>query len=232
MENLKTFEQLTDNELLALTQDQIDWYIKLKKAEAGVRIVACPETPAYREIPDRDLILYDVCGFNFEDRETAEEVAKLINSKISKAFRVDYDYYKGGGSDYKYAKPYDGNLVDVKLEKVYKNETYNAIRDILISNKKIEDAYRALKNEYDSQEESSAEIVQSIYDAISAARNRKQEFEDALVRIQEYLRLSNGDVVIAWNFYEKAYEITPAIKNRILENEQYLNAVAGYQYAS
>jgi len=227
MEKLKTFETLTDQELLVLTQEQIDWYIKLKKAEAGIRIVLCPETPEYRGIPDRDFTLYDVCGFNFEDRETAEEIASVINSKVTKAFKVEYDYY-GGGSEHKYAKPYEGNLVDVKIETVYKQQTYNGIKDILISNKKIEKAYLELKSEYDEQEEASSEIVEKIYQTISEAKERKEKFENYLIRIQEYLRLSNGDVTVAWNFFEKAYEIDVAMKNSIISNETYLECISGY----
>jgi hypothetical protein len=227
MEFQKPFEQLTDKELLELTQDQIDWYIKLKKAEAGIRIVVCPETPEYRQIPDKDFTLYEVCGYHFEDRETAEEIARAVNGKITKAYKVDYDYYRGG-SDHKYAKPYEGNLVDVNIVTVYKKETYFGIKDILISNKKIEDAYKDLKNEYDQQEEASSEIVEKIYGAIIGARERKQQYEEYLTRIQEYLRLSNGDTTVAWNFFEKAYTIEPTVKNRILESEEYINAVAGY----
>jgi hypothetical protein len=98
----------------------------------------------------------------------------------------------------------------------------------LISNKKIEDAYKDLKNEYDQQEEASSEIVEKIYGAIIGARERKQQYEEYLTRIQEYLRLSNGDTTVAWNFFEKAYTIEPTVKNRILESEEYINAVAGY----
>lgn len=228
MENtsLKPFETLTDEELLALTREQIDWYIKLKKAEAGVRIVNCPETPQYRAIPDKDMTLFDVAGFNFEDRETAEEVAKLINSKISKAYRVDYEWSMG--SDKQYARPYEGNLVDVKIENVYKQETYNGIKDVLVSNKKIEKAYQEIKDEYDEQESKSSDIINNIYNKIDEARRRKQDFEMAVERIKEYLRLSNGDTNIAWAFYEKAYEIDVATKNKVLANEDYLTTVKGY----
>lgn len=227
MENLKIFDQLTDNELLELTQEQIDWYIKLKKAESGIRIITCPTMPETREIPGTDLVLYDVSGFNFIDRETAEEVSKFINSKIAKAYTVDYDW--GVGSDKKYAKPFTGNLVDVKLENVYSETTYNSIKNILISNEKIMRAFKDLKNEYDDMEEKATEIVDKIYNTINEARGRKQQYEEYVIRIQEYLRLANGDTKVAWNFFDKAYEIEPTVKNRIMESEEYNKAVDGYK---
>ena len=228
MENQKPFEQLTDNELLELTQEQIDWYIKLKKAENGIRIISCPPMPETREIPATDLILFDVCGFNFIDRETAEEVAKFINSKIAKAYSVNYDWSVGG--DKKYAKPFTGNLVDVKLENVFSEMLYNSIKDVMISNEKIMRAYKDLKNEYDDMEEKATEIVEKIYKVINEARARKHQYEEYIIRIQEYLRLANGDTKVAWNFFDKAYEIEPAVKNKIMESEAYQTAVSGYQY--
>lgn len=222
----KVFEQLTDVELLALTQEEIDWYIKLKKAEAGVRILKCPETPEYRSIPERDLTLFDVNGFNFIDKETAEEVANIINSHVTKAFRVDYDWNRG--SEFKYAKPYDGTLVNVQIEKVFTKATYDSIKDILTSNKKIEEAYKKLKNEYDEQEEKSTELIEKVYNAISEARTRKEQSEEYIARIQEYIRLANGDVTIAWNFFDKAYSVDPSVKTKIMESDEYQTAIKGY----
>jgi len=226
MENQKLFEQLTDKELLELTQEQIDWYIKLKKAEAGIRIISCPAMPEYREIPKTDMILYDVVGFNFIDRETAEEVAKVINSFISKAYAVNCNW--DVGSDFKYAKPFTGNLVDVKLENVFSELTYNSIKDILISNEKIKKVYNSLREEYNEMNDKATEIIDKIYETINLARTRKEQYEQYIIRIQEYLRLANGDTAVAWNFFEKAYEIEVAVKNKILESEEYLSAVAGY----
>jgi hypothetical protein len=227
MESLKTFEQLTDNELIALTQEQIDWYIKLKKAEAGIRIVARHKLPELREIPAQDMVLYDICKFNFINREDAEESSKLINSKIGNAYQTAYDY--SAGYDRQYGKPFTGTLADVKMEKVYSETAYNSIKDILISNKKIQSSYEELKSEYDEVEEKSSEIVNNIYDKIREANGRKDLQEEYIIRIHDYLRLANGDVTIAWNFFEKAYEIEPSVKNKILEDARYIETVEGYK---
>jgi len=227
MENKKTFEQLTDVELLALSQEDIDWYVKLKKAEAGVKILNCPETPLYRDIPEKDLTVYQVCGYSFADKGTAQEIADLINSKNLNAMEVDYDY--SHGSDYKYAKPYEGSLTNVEIKKVFTLATYTSIKDILISNKKIEDAYNKVKREYDNEEEKANEVTEIIYTTITEARERKVQQEEYVTRIQEYLRLSNGDTTIAWNFFDKAYSVETSVKTKILESKEYIEAVEGYK---
>jgi hypothetical protein len=228
MENQKPFEQLNDVELLELEQEQIDFYINLKKAEAGIKIIPCPETPKYREIPEKDLKLYHVSDFYFKDDETAQEIAKFINGKIDNALKTNYEWSVNNG-DSKYAEPYEGNLIDVTIEMVYKKSTYDSIKDILISNGKIKAAYNTIKEAYDNENEKSTEIVDSIYEAIDKAKERKARREEYKKRIVEYLRLSNGDTDVAWNFFEKAYEIEPTEKNKILESEEYLEAVNGYR---
>lgn len=227
MENKKSFELLNDSELLNLTQEDIDWYVKLKKAEAGIRIVAAPETPVYRSIPEKDVTLYEVCGFHFPDQETAQEIANFVNGRILGAMRVDYDWNRGG-SDFKYAAPYSGGLVNVDIVKCFSRATYDSIKDVILSNKKIEEAYKSLKSEFDEQEEKATEIVEKIYEAITKAKERKQQYETYITRIQEYLRLANGNTEVAWNFFEKAYTIEPLVKNKILESEEYKQAIAGY----
>jgi len=227
MENLKVFEQLTDNELLSLSQEDIDWYIELKKAETGIKIIKCPETPIYREIPKTDLKLYDVLGLNFESLEDATDIANFVNTKISSAFNIHSDYWNSRSE--KYAEPYNGKLAEVKIESVYKQETYNSIKDVILSNKKIEDSYNELKREYDDEQDKSQEIINNIYNKISDARERRNKFIEYIDRIKDYLRLSNGNEDIAWNFFTKAYEIDVETKNRIIENEEYINCVNGYK---
>lgn len=222
----KQFELLTDAELLALTQEEIDWYIKLKKAEKGVKILICPATPEYRSTPDKDITTYEVNGYLFTDRTTAEEISNFINSKISTALKTNYNY--NYGYDYKYVEPYEGNLSQVNTGNYYSKQVYDSIKDMISSNDKIKKAYEKVKEEYDAEEEKCTEIVDKIYEAVNKAKERKYQEDEYKIRIQEYLRLANGNTEVAWNFFEKAYTIEPQVKNKILESEEYTNAVKGY----
>jgi hypothetical protein len=224
---MKTFEQLNDQELLALTDDQIEYYIKLKKAETGIKIISFPETPVYAEIPQPELEMYVVAGRVFNEKEKAEEIASVINKHLGSSFTKEYDYYRSGGN-HKYAKPFDGSLETINIVRLYSMSTYNSIKDTIQSNKKIEDAYKEIKNAYDKEDEKASEIVEMIHSAIAKARECVQLFQNYKVRIVEYLQLANGNRDVAWNFFEKAYVVEPAVKNMILESPEYVNAVNSY----
>lgn len=227
MEQLKQFDQLTDVELIELSNEQIDWYIKLKKAENGVRILAEPTYPTYREVPEPDMTLYCVGQHCFVNQDTAASIAKSINQHVADSFRVDYDYYRGG-SQYKYARRDDTRMEDVAIQRVYSKAVYDSIADIIASNKKIEAQYEKLLNEYNEENQKASDLVNHIYDAISAARERLEQFGEYKVRILEYLRLANGNAEVAWNFFDKAYAVDTQVKAKIMESEEYINAVNGY----
>jgi hypothetical protein len=179
---MKSFEHLNDQELVSLDQDQINHYIKLKKAETGIKIITLPDASIYQDVPAPDLELYEACGFSFADKTKAQEIADTVNKYISTTLKVDYDWSRGG-SDYKYAKPYDGSLETVEIKRVFSQPVYNSIRDIITSNKKIKDAWDAIKKEYDDEEEKAGEIVESIYDGINEARARLEKFHNYKLRI-------------------------------------------------
>lgn len=224
---MKTFEQLNDQELTSLTQEQIDFYIKLKKAETGIKIIALPDAPEQREVPAPDLEIFEVSGMSFTDRARAEEIAAAINKHITNALKVTYDYYRAG-SDYQYAKPYEGSLETVEVKRVYSMPVYNSIKDIIASNKKVMDAWKEVERECKEEDEKASEIVDAIYDSIAKARERLEQFRNYKVRIVEYLQLANGDRDIAWNFFDKAYTVEPSVKNMIMESEEYQNAINSY----
>jgi len=224
---MTNFEQLNDSELVALSEEQITHYIKVKKAETGIKIITLPEYPKLQETPEPDMEMYRVAGWVFAERAKAEEIASVINSHLSSSFTEDYDYYRGG-SDFKYAKPFSGNIEQVEITRLYSQTLYNSIKDIIQSNKKIEESYKKIKSEYDEEESRASEIIDTIYDAISAARERIEKFKNYKSRIIEYLRLANGDRDIAWNFFDKAYSVEPSVKAMIMESQEYQDAVNSY----
>lgn len=221
---MKSFDDLNDTELLALTQDQIDHYIKIKKAETGIKLMVRPEVPTYQPVPDKDLDVYEVSGFFFKEREPAEEIASVINKHILNALKVTYDYYRGD-TDYRYAAPYSGALENVSVSRIYSGPLYQTIKDTIASNKKIKEAYEEVEKAYDDEEEKAIEIVDAVYLAIREARERLEKFNNYKKHIVEYLTLANGDTAIAWNFFDKAYTVDETIKAAIMESEEYQTAI-------
>ena len=223
----KTFEQLNDQELISLTGEQVDYYIKLKKAETGIKIIAFPEPPKYAELPAPDLEMYEVAERVFKEKEKAEEICSTINKHLGSSFTREYDYYRSNG-DYKYAKPFNGSLETVNIVRLYSMPIYASIKDTIQSNQRVKEAYEKVKKAYDDEDEKAGEIVDSINQAIAKARERVELFRNYKVRIVEYIQLANGNRDVAWNFFEKAYAVEPAVKNMIMESGEYKAALDAY----
>lgn len=224
---MKTFEQLNDGELVTLTQEQIDEYIKLKKAEQGIKILVMPTYPAIREIPEPETTVYEVAGYSFLTPEPAQEICEIINKHASKQRECTYDWNINRDTYYEKPKSYI-SMESVSIKKVFSQEKFQEIKDILKSNKLIKDSYEKVKEEYDEENEKASEIIENIYEQIQKAKDRIEIFREYKLRIVDYIKLANGDTNIAWNFFDKAYVVEPSVKNMIMESEEYQDAIKSY----
>lgn len=224
---MKTFEQLNDAELVDLTDEQIADYIKLKKAEQGIKILQQPEAVSLRQIPEANTVVYEVSGRYFLEKEPAEEICEVINKHSHKQRDVTYDYHINSSVKYERPKSYN-NLENVSVSKVFSQETFNEIKDILKSNSMIEKSYETVMEEYKAEEEKAAELTESVYEQIQKAKDRIAQFQEYKVRIVDYIKLANGVTDIAWNFFDKAYAVEPSVKGMIMESEEYKSAIASY----
>ncbi len=226
---MKPFEQLNDAELVSLSGEQVLDYIKLKKAETGIKIIARPDEPKYQILPDPDLTLYEVCGFCFKDQAVAASVCAAINGALKDAYKLDYNWR--GSNRVEYAKTFTGSLEQVEMKLVYSMPVYDSIRDVLTSNTRIEEAYKKVKDAFDEEEEKSESIIAGIHDAITNARERIAMFREYKSHIIEYLKLANGNREVAWNFFDKAYPVEPGVKAMIMESPEYIQAIESYTKA-
>ena len=55
---MKKLNEMTELEILALTDDQIEKIVKYRKAEEGVVLMEKPIEPSYEEEPNKDITLY------------------------------------------------------------------------------------------------------------------------------------------------------------------------------
>lgn len=224
---MRSIENLTDTELLALTDEEVTSHIRLRKAEEGIRILPEPVLPALKEIAGPDIQVFEIAGYAFHEREKAEEIANVINKHVPQSTSIDYDYYRGDGK-YRYTKANNTALVSVAVEQVYSPTKYSEIRDAVESNKRIQESYNKVKREYDDETDKAADIVSAIYDRIQGARDMANEVENHKLNIGNYLELAQGDVEVAWNFFKKAYVISPEMENLVRASEEYQVEVNKY----
>ena len=55
---MKKLNEMTELEILALTDDQIEKIVKYRKAEEGVVLMEKPIEPFYEEVRNKDITLY------------------------------------------------------------------------------------------------------------------------------------------------------------------------------
>ena len=96
---------MTDQEILALTEEDVQKLIKLRMMEEGIKIMDKPKIPELFEIEPADIQYFSIPlldGFAFTDINEATKVAEILKSAKSLR-KVDYDWNKLG-SDYKFLK--------------------------------------------------------------------------------------------------------------------------------
>ena len=95
---MKGITEMTEQEILALTEEDVQKLIKLRMMEEGIKIMDKPEVPELFEIEPADLKTFTIPFFEdyaFTDMEEANAVAEALrNAKTLR--KVEYDWNKLG----------------------------------------------------------------------------------------------------------------------------------------
>lgn len=97
---MKGITEMTEQEILALTEEDVQKLIKLRMMEEGIKIMDKPEVPELFEIEPADLKTFTIPffeGYAFTDMEEANAVAEALrNAKTLR--KVEYDWNKLGSA--------------------------------------------------------------------------------------------------------------------------------------
>lgn len=225
---MKKINELTEQEIIVLSEDDVDLIIKLRKAEEGIKFVPRPITPIYFEVTPPDMTIYSCALFGddlvFEDVTEANAVLDVIKNCTSK-FRTDYNYNKLG-SDFRYAssqlkKPYNGDWFTITSMRVYSLDLYKKICDAAQQNNKMKEQYDKELKEYESSVHDAQWIEDEINDRVREVREKFWKLESFCRKFRfDYLPLAENDEVIAMKFMDKAYSLTDEQKTYVLENHK------------
>jgi len=202
-------DALSDAEILALTDEQVEKIIKLKMAEDGVKILQKPEEPEYHEIPEGNEMLFKVTGAEalFSDRVVANEVLELLQKhreslkETSYTHNYHHRFQKDFHLDY-HGKP---ETLGIMPERVYSKDLLASIKEDISANEDIKKRYNERKEEYENSNEDAERIKGEVWDKVYEVRRKQANKEAAYARFQEYLVLSENDTTQAMVFYKKAY---------------------------
>ena len=155
---MKGITEMTEQEILALTEEDVQKMIKLRMMEEGIKIMDKPKIPELFEIEPADIQYFSIPlldGFAFTDINEATKVAEILKSAKSLR-KVDYDWNKLG-SDYKFLKKserykFNGNSdFDIISGWAYSDELYAKISNFAAQNKVMKEQAAKDQKEYDEK---------------------------------------------------------------------------------
>lgn len=192
---MKTFDELTDAEVLALTDAEIERYIDLECARAGVPLLP-PEPGPEPEKPqaDKDVTLYEVGGHSFREQEQALRVAAAINSEHP----VETKYASGPGYQRIVGGPADE--ATVTTSSYFSRERWDAVGAELIAYEEAKQQWERERDEYRKAVSRRNSTVEWVVDRISTVREGERQRERYANLYLRYLGLADGDEVVARKF--------------------------------
>lgn len=221
---MKKINEMTEQEILAMTEEDVQKLIKLHLMEQGIKLLEKPKKPELFEIEPADIECYTIPlldGFAFTNREEAEKVQEALRNATSLR-KVEYDWNKFNG-EYKYLEKkkrysYKGES-DFAIQSmfVYSPELYNKIVDFVVQNKAMVEQVEKDQQEYDENLKNSADAISEIRQRVSDIRNKYARLDDLSRRFAvDYYPLSDNNEEMAIKFLEKAYSLTEEEKEYIL----------------
>ena len=218
---MKKINEMSEQEILALTMDDVTMLAKQALMEENVKLVKEPTLPELQKVPKGDVLYYYIClpgDIVFTDMNEAIAVADALRKcstlhTRSRNWSMDGRYYT--------VKPVsdDANVSNVESDWGYSESTYSLITDILESNTKKKEQYDnemdKFKNFEFEVEAKKSKIMPIIYHTLDKYKRLNSLCEDYL---ECYLPTADNDPETAMKFMTLAYGLTEEEKKYIIEN--------------
>lgn len=210
MTELKRYSEFTDEEMAALTTEEINNLIELEIAYEGIQPVQCPESPKLQDIG----IVKDQEFFECNGEYFMNEADALAFSKMA-VFKESYNY--NIGYDYKWLE----RITDMPVKKVcYYSEDCITQRQKLIQERtQAKNEYNKKKEAYDKFVNITSSIRNDVWEKYYKALEKEQQVKYAKEQYAKYLSLAKNDEEIATGFFKNAYKDIQWIIDRVLGKE-------------
>lgn len=228
---MKKINEMTEQEILALSETDIQNMIKFRMMEEGIKVIDKPKKPELFEIEPADQKVYVIPvldEYAFTDFAEAQKVADALRE--AKSFRkVDYDWNKLG-SNFKYLEKKDrytyNNEGDFSISEisVYSSKLYANIVDFAAQNKAMQKQVEKDMAEYDNAYAAASDITLEIRNRISEVREKHERLERLMHSFaNDYYPLSGNNEQMAMKFMSKAFTLTDDEEKYILEHYKDIN---------
>ena len=228
---MKKINEMTEQEILALSETDIQNMIKFRMMEEGIKVIDKPKKPELFEIEPADQKVYVIPvldEYAFTDFAEAQKVADALRE--AKSFRkVEYDWNKLG-SNFKYLEKKDrytyNNEGDFSISEisVYSSKLYANIVDFAAQNKAMQKQVEKDMAEYDNAYAAASDITLEIRNRISEVREKHERLERLMHSFaNDYYPLSGNNEQMAMKFMSKAFTLTDDEEKYILEHYKDIN---------
>jgi hypothetical protein len=206
---MKRYSEMTPEELVALTDDQVRRLIDIEIAFAAIKPVEVPVEPTLEAAGiTASVIGYKVGELVFLDEKDARAVAALPVLKEAYSYGISYNH--------RWLEP-----SECKVEKAafYKQEDVLRIGSALKENESRRNVYDKQKSDYDEYLRKTTDISSGVWRAVKEARDKLAEIEAAKRAYQKYLGLADGDHQIARKFFQDAFKSYEELVETVLATE-------------
>jgi len=199
---MKRFDDLTNAELAALTEQEVAYYCDLACAEAGVRLLP-PEPREPDPISVEKTVTLIAFGGYHECYMTPNHAVK-----VEEAIASGVVFQSSGDGEFQCYHPIkreDWNYPKSGDTKVFVSpENYEQAKEKVISYNVLKKKYDGDKSDYDNALRERRDCVQRIFDRIEEACSVLSRIERTREDFERYLTLAEGNRSVAMNFLVKA----------------------------
>lgn len=227
---MKNIKDLTEQEILNLSSEEIDKMVKFRMAEEGIKFIDYPETPIYYKIqpPTTKAYFCHLLGqkVSFTDIDELNSVVELL-SKCKSLCTVEskYDFPEGHTHFIKekvenatYSSETPDTITSVP---VYTYKEFGEVKKNLKTNAQAKKDFQGKLEEYNAVRNDSQWIRDEVIGRVEEVVDKYTQLKSYYNRFKnEYLPLADGNTEIALNFMDKAYSLTDGQKEYILANHE------------
>lgn len=200
---MRKITELTRDEIIALTDQDLQRMMDYECAENGIALLPLPEKPVI-EKHEEDQKYYEIGDMCFLTLADAERVMEAINGV--QVFKDSYDY--SIGYDHKYLEPQDGKF-EIIPKMCFSRDVFDSIRVKLSKQKELSTQYEKDLANYQKAQKQRESVCGYILDAYYKAHDEVSEEKRLREKFEQYLGLANGDRSTAMRFLRKV-ETVPA----------------------
>lgn len=207
---MKQITELSEQEILALTEKELSKMVKLRMAENGIKMIDEPIEPTYEMLPEKTEQWYSIKGCEYIMQE--KDVAEALGLTLKKT-ALKFGNYSYVGNDYthKVAKRLDDYAVNetgnVTLNMYYNQKDAEKAKGITAKNKELKTSYGTELDSWKENQENVDLIKLDIYGVYNEVNKKYWQMDDMKRKYEQYLDLADGNAKTAMKFLKNAYHI-------------------------